>query len=78
VLVSVLTVAGGTFQELSTPFGVLNSQNFPSPYANNLDDVWTVTVPRGYRVVLYFSHFDLEDSFGDKPCVLDYVEVISF
>nr|XP_002129497.1 mannan-binding lectin serine protease 1-like [Ciona intestinalis] len=58
-------------------FGFLTSTGYPQPYGNNLNDTWTITVNRGYRVVLYFTAFDLEDSFANgEVCGLDYLQII--
>ena len=47
-------------------------------YPNNVNMSWKITVRSGYRVALYFSVFDLEDSYDENiggACVYDYIEV---
>ncbi|XP_076628821.1 cubilin [Colletes latitarsis] len=53
-------------------YGVIESPNFPNKYERNLNCSWKIDAPRGNRLNLTFSHFDLE-----KPndCRYDYVEV---
>ncbi|KAM3875478.1 mannan-binding lectin serine protease 1 [Diretmus argenteus] len=53
-------------------YGSLQSPNFPEPYPRETQLRWNVSVPDGYRVKLYFSHFDLEPSY---LCEYDYVKV---
>uniref|UniRef100_F7AGV3 Uncharacterized protein n=1 Tax=Ciona intestinalis TaxID=7719 RepID=F7AGV3_CIOIN len=64
--------------ELSNLFGQIESPNFPVPYDDNLDLTWRITAPTGYQVLLYFSHFDIEDSYDADlggSCVYDYVQI---
>lgn len=57
-------------------YGTFSSPNFPETYANNLILNWTIRVSKGFRVALYFSAFDLEDSIaGGQPCSADYVKI---
>lgn len=53
-------------------FGRLASPGFPGTYANNQEQRWTLTAPRGYRLRLYFTHFHLEPSY---LCEYDFVKV---
>lgn len=53
-------------------FGRLASPGFPGKYANNQEQRWTLTAPPGYRVRLYFTHFNLELSY---LCEYDFVKV---
>ncbi|XP_006866496.1 PREDICTED: mannan-binding lectin serine protease 2 [Chrysochloris asiatica] len=55
-------------------FGRLASPGFPGEYANDQEKRWTLTAPPGYRLRLYFTHFDLELSYG---CEYDYVKLSS-
>lgn len=53
-------------------FGRLASPGFPGKYGNHQDRSWTLTAPPGYRLRLYFTHFDLELSYR---CEYDFVKV---
>lgn len=53
-------------------FGRLASPGFPGQYPNDQERRWTLTAPPGYRLRLYFTHFDLELSY---LCEYDYVKV---
>ena len=58
--------------------GVIKSPNFPAPYPDNQDITWNIFAPQGYQVVLFFTTFDLENSYDvdlGGACVYDYVEV---
>lgn len=53
-------------------YGSLQSANFPEPYPPETQLCWNISVPDGFRVKLYFSHFDLEPSY---LCEYDYIKV---
>uniref|UniRef100_A0A8C2WUP2 MBL associated serine protease 1 n=1 Tax=Cyclopterus lumpus TaxID=8103 RepID=A0A8C2WUP2_CYCLU len=53
-------------------FGTLTSPLFPSSYPRDTQLRWNISVPDGFRVKLYFSHFDLEPSY---LCEYDAVQV---
>lgn len=53
-------------------FGRLASPGFPGEYPNNQVLRWNLTAPTGYRLRLYFTHFDLELSY---LCEYDFVQV---
>ncbi|XP_069466043.1 mannan-binding lectin serine protease 2 isoform X2 [Ambystoma mexicanum] len=55
-------------------FGRITSPGFPNSYPNNDQRIWNLTVPQGYIIQLYFTHFDLELSY---LCEYDYVKIIS-
>ncbi|KAM5270458.1 mannan-binding lectin serine protease 2 isoform 2-T2 [Hipposideros larvatus] len=55
-------------------FGRLASPGFPGKYANNQEQRWTLTAPPGYRLRLYFTHFNLELSY---LCEYDFVKLSS-
>ncbi|XP_023273827.1 mannan-binding lectin serine protease 1-like, partial [Seriola lalandi dorsalis] len=57
---------------LSDMYGSLQSPNFPEPYPRETELRWNVSVPRGFQIKLYFSHFDLEPSY---LCEYDFVKV---
>ncbi|XP_059507155.1 mannan-binding lectin serine protease 1 [Stegostoma tigrinum] len=66
--------AGANFTELTGMFGQIQSPNYPEGYPSDLDLTWNITVPTGFRIKLYFMHFDLEPSY---LCEYDYVKVVS-
>nr|XP_033696395.1 mannan-binding lectin serine protease 2 [Tursiops truncatus] len=53
-------------------FGRLASPGFPGTYANNHEQRWALTAPPGYRLRLYFTHFQLEPSY---LCEYDFVKL---
>ncbi|XP_078138537.1 mannan-binding lectin serine protease 1 [Centroberyx gerrardi] len=53
-------------------YGSLQSPNFPDPYPRETELRWNVSVPEGFQIKLYFSHFDLEPSY---LCEYDYIKV---
>lgn len=57
---------------VSEMYGSLQSPNFPEPYPRETQLRWNISVPDGFRIKLYFSHFDLEPSY---LCEYDYVKV---
>uniref|UniRef100_A0A8C6SKH7 Mannan-binding lectin serine peptidase 1 n=1 Tax=Neogobius melanostomus TaxID=47308 RepID=A0A8C6SKH7_9GOBI len=59
---------------LSSMYGTLESPNFPEPYPRQLELVWELSVPQGFRIRLDFSHFHLEPSY---LCEYDRVTVQS-
>ncbi|XP_060623260.2 mannan-binding lectin serine protease 1 isoform X2 [Anolis sagrei] len=60
--------------ELTDMFGEIQSPNFPDSYPSDADVTWNISVPDGFRIKLYFMHFDLESSY---LCEYDYVKVES-
>ncbi|XP_036610870.1 mannan-binding lectin serine protease 1 isoform X3 [Trichosurus vulpecula] len=58
--------------ELNDMFGEIQSPNFPDSYPSDSEVTWNITVPEGFRIKLYFMHFDLESSY---LCEYDYVKV---
>ncbi|KAJ6655507.1 hypothetical protein lerEdw1_005085 [Lerista edwardsae] len=58
--------------ELTDMFGEIQSPNFPDSYPSDSEATWNISVPDGFRVKLYFMHFDLESSY---LCEYDYVKV---
>ncbi|MEQ2315853.1 hypothetical protein AMECASPLE_026676 [Ameca splendens] len=57
---------------LSELYGSLQSPNFPEPYPRDTELNWNISVPDGFRISLFFSHFDLEPSY---LCEYDFVKV---
>uniref|UniRef100_A0A670KJY7 MBL associated serine protease 1 n=1 Tax=Podarcis muralis TaxID=64176 RepID=A0A670KJY7_PODMU len=60
--------------ELSDMFGEIQSPNYPDSYPSDSEVTWNISVPDGFRVKLYFMHFDLESSY---LCEYDFVKVES-
>ncbi|XP_030600980.1 mannan-binding lectin serine protease 1 isoform X2 [Archocentrus centrarchus] len=63
---------GALEQSLSGMYGILHSPNFPEPYPRETELRWNISVPDGFQIKLYFSHFDLEPSY---LCEYDYVKI---
>uniref|UniRef100_F6S7Y6 MBL associated serine protease 2 n=1 Tax=Monodelphis domestica TaxID=13616 RepID=F6S7Y6_MONDO len=55
-------------------FGRLTSPGFPKVYPNNEEQSWNLIAPPGYRIRLYFTHFNLELSY---LCEYDFVKLYS-
>ncbi|KAG2463406.1 MASP1 protease, partial [Polypterus senegalus] len=53
-------------------YGSIQSPNFPDSYPRDSDISWNISVPDGFKIKLYFMHFDLEPSY---LCEYDYVKV---
>ncbi|XP_049736501.1 mannan-binding lectin serine protease 1 isoform X3 [Elephas maximus indicus] len=58
--------------ELNDMFGHIQSPGYPDSYPSDSEVMWNITVPEGFRIKLYFMHFDLESSY---LCEYDYVKV---
>ncbi|XP_033096152.1 mannan-binding lectin serine protease 1-like [Anneissia japonica] len=72
LFLSVYTIRATEVSRFGDMFGQLYSPDYPATYANNLNKLWNITVPRGFKVELFFQDFDLEFS---KDCEYDYVKV---
>ncbi|XP_028274789.1 mannan-binding lectin serine protease 1 isoform X2 [Parambassis ranga] len=72
VVMSWLLSLGLSSQLLSEMYGSLQSPNFPEAYPSETELCWNISVPDGFQIKLYFSHFDLEPSY---LCEYDYVKV---
>ncbi|KAJ7995420.1 hypothetical protein DPEC_G00244390 [Dallia pectoralis] len=64
--------AGVQVFSLHEMYGTISSPNFPEPYPKETEMFWNISVPDGFRIRLYFLHFDLEPSY---LCEYDYVKV---
>ncbi|XP_073482521.1 mannan-binding lectin serine protease 1 isoform X2 [Aquarana catesbeiana] len=53
-------------------YGEIRTPNFPELYPSDSEVTWNITVPEGFRIKLYFIHFDLEPSY---LCEYDYAKV---
>ncbi|XP_069506704.1 complement C1s subcomponent isoform X2 [Ambystoma mexicanum] len=56
----------------SALYGEILSPNFPQGYPNDVQKTWTVTVPEGYGIHIYFTHLDIESS---ENCSYDSVQI---
>ncbi|KAM6191631.1 LOW QUALITY PROTEIN: mannan-binding lectin serine protease 2 [Sarcoramphus papa] len=59
---------------LQKMYGRITSPSFPNVYPNHKERTWNITVPVGYSVRIYFTHFNLELSY---LCEYDYVKLSS-
>ncbi|KAM6304823.1 LOW QUALITY PROTEIN: mannan-binding lectin serine protease 1-like [Aegotheles albertisi] len=57
---------------LTDMFGEIQSPNFPDSYPSDSEVTWNISVPDGFKIKLYFMHFDLESSY---LCEYDYVKI---
>ncbi|XP_063117289.1 mannan-binding lectin serine protease 1 isoform X2 [Cavia porcellus] len=67
-----LLKASGHTVELNDMFGQIQSPGYPDSYPSDSEVTWNITVPEGFRIKLYFMHFNLESSY---LCEYDYVKV---
>ncbi|XP_053942089.1 mannan-binding lectin serine protease 2 isoform X1 [Cuculus canorus] len=72
VLLAVLYGGASSSIVLQKMYGRITSPNFPNVYPNHKERVWNITVPEGYSVRIYFTHFNLELSY---LCEYDYVKL---
>ncbi|CAH6792214.1 Masp1 [Phodopus roborovskii] len=49
--------------ELNEMFGQIQSPGYPDSYPSDSEVTWNITVPEGFRIKLYFMHFNLESSY---------------
>ncbi|XP_047923694.1 mannan-binding lectin serine protease 2 isoform X2 [Anser cygnoides] len=59
---------------LQKMYGRITSPDFPNTYPNHKERIWNITVPKGYSIRIYFTHFNLELSY---LCEYDYVKLSS-
>ncbi|XP_042551663.1 mannan-binding lectin serine protease 2 [Dipodomys spectabilis] len=71
-LLGALTAASSDPKAPEPVFGRLASPGFPGPYPNDQERRWTLVAPPGYRLRLYFTHFQLELSY---LCEYDFVKL---
>ncbi|XP_061203964.1 mannan-binding lectin serine protease 2 isoform X4 [Neopsephotus bourkii] len=74
VLLAVLYSGVSSSIVLQKMYGRITSPNFPNVYPNHKERIWNITVPKGYSVRIYFTHFNLELSY---LCEYDYVKLSS-
>ncbi|XP_048417841.1 mannan-binding lectin serine protease 1-like [Stegostoma tigrinum] len=58
---------------LDERFGELQSPGFPTAYGDNIYLTWNISVPTGFVIKLYFSHFSLEPSYR---CEYDHIKIL--
>ncbi|XP_053566235.1 mannan-binding lectin serine protease 1 isoform X3 [Bombina bombina] len=63
---------GAEIITLTGMFGEIRTPNFPDSYPSDTEVTWNISVPEGFRIRLYFIHFDLEPSY---LCEYDYAKV---
>ncbi|XP_074704628.1 mannan-binding lectin serine protease 2 isoform X1 [Strix aluco] len=74
VLLATLYSGASSSIVLQKMYGRITSPNFPNVYPNHKERIWNITVPKGYSVRIYFTHFNLELSY---LCEYDYVKLSS-
>ncbi|XP_046787141.1 mannan-binding lectin serine protease 2 isoform X8 [Gallus gallus] len=74
LLLAVLCGGANSSIVLQKMYGRITSPDFPNNYPNHKERTWNVTVPKGYAVRIYFTHFNLELSY---QCEYDYVKLSS-
>ncbi|XP_039251192.2 mannan-binding lectin serine protease 2-like [Styela clava] len=76
---ALLTKADPVVHLLTKEHGSIQSPNYPKDYGVNLDITWEITAKPGYKIIIYFTEFDVEDSYeeGKGNCVYDYVKILS-
>lgn len=66
---------------ISMDSGVIESPSFPLDYPSNLDCAWIISVSKGNKINMQFSHFYLENDnqfhneTNEHICKYDYVEI---
>ncbi|XP_013175197.1 PREDICTED: cubilin-like [Papilio xuthus] len=56
--------------KITAPSGIIYSKNYPKNYDDNLDCIWSITVPKNHRIKLQMLEFDLysEDNDDSSSC----------
>uniref|UniRef100_A0A8C4WC87 MBL associated serine protease 2 n=1 Tax=Gopherus evgoodei TaxID=1825980 RepID=A0A8C4WC87_9SAUR len=60
--------------QLQKMYGRITSPDFPNVYPNSKERTWNISVPKGYTIRIYFTHFNMELSY---LCEYDYVKISS-
>ncbi|XP_072333766.1 mannan-binding lectin serine protease 1-like isoform X2 [Scyliorhinus torazame] len=60
--------------QLNDTFGQFQSPGFPTAYGDYIYQTWNISVPRGFVIKLYFSHFNLEPSYR---CGYDHIKILT-
>lgn len=61
-------------QRLTDPHGLVQSPDYPRSFDPDLNCVWQISAPEGYRIKLTFSDFVFHDVDSRRGC-LDYLEL---
>ncbi|KAM6434900.1 mannan-binding lectin serine protease 2 isoform 1-T2 [Liasis olivaceus] len=64
----------GDVLQLDKMYGRITSPDFPNVYPNSKERIWNITLPQGYTIHIYFTHFNIELSY---QCEYDYVKLHS-
>ncbi|XP_032240944.2 tolloid-like protein 1 [Nematostella vectensis] len=59
---------------LSDLNGTISSPGYPTPYPDNTDCIWQISVPTGHRIALAFIDFDFRQVNQEDGCT-DYLEM---
>lgn len=54
--------------------GTITSPYYPSTYSKDIDCIWQISAPEGYRIHITFEDFDFRPIDIDHGC-LDYLEI---
>lgn len=54
--------------------GVIQSPNNPHDYPHNTNCEWIIAAPKGNKIQLTFSQFEME--YYDDSCQFDYLEIM--
>ena len=58
-----------------TAAGNIVSPNWPNTYANNADCIWKIVAPLGYRIIVNFLGFDVQNcTTAQGSCSCDFIE----
>ncbi|XP_046744297.1 cubilin [Diprion similis] len=55
--------------------GVIESPNFPNNYPNHENCNWVIEAPKGNKLNITFSHFELEENYDHSQCQYDYLTI---
>ena len=64
--------------QVSGHFGVIESPNFPLPYPHNRNCSWVIAAPKGNKINVTFSNFELETHSRSGNCTFDHLTVAEF
>ena len=66
-------------RDINDSRGAIESLNYPSPYPNNMNCEWTILAPKGNKIFIAFSDFEMEDGYTftrtNDQCKNDYVQI---
>ncbi len=61
-------------KNMTAATGTISSPGYPKKYTDDLDCTSTITVAPGKRILLNFTAFDVEASYGG--CLYDYLQIV--